>query len=89
METALTHANTANDEAQRNIAQYTQQIVELQKVLEEEQRSREQFRTQFLESEKKLAAAKAEKEDLTTKLLQVCFYFLISASKLIQLINPN
>uniref|UniRef100_A0A183TYJ1 Myosin motor domain-containing protein n=1 Tax=Toxocara canis TaxID=6265 RepID=A0A183TYJ1_TOXCA len=71
LETALLHANAANEDAQRNIARYSEQISELQTVLEEEQQRREQFRVDFIASEKRLATAQAEKEELSTRLLQM------------------
>ncbi|VDK22735.1 unnamed protein product [Anisakis simplex] len=70
MEMALMHANTANDEAQRNVVAYGEQIGELQKALEEEQTHREQLRNDCIASEKRLSVAQSEKDDASSKALQ-------------------
>uniref|UniRef100_A0A158PAE5 Myosin head n=1 Tax=Angiostrongylus cantonensis TaxID=6313 RepID=A0A158PAE5_ANGCA len=68
LEVALDHANRANEDAQKNVKRYVDQVRELQEVIDEEQRRREEFRELLLGSERKLAAAKQEQEELVVKL---------------------
>ncbi|KIH57527.1 myosin head [Ancylostoma duodenale] len=68
LEIALDHANRANEDAQKNIKRYMDQIRELQQTIDEEQKRREEFRELLLSSERKLAAAKQEQEELVVKL---------------------
>lgn len=65
------HANTANEDAQRNIMKYSAQVRELQRVLEEEQTRKEQLQDDFENTEKRLVAAQSEKAEIAAKALQV------------------
>ncbi|ETN77931.1 hypothetical protein NECAME_10688 [Necator americanus] len=68
LEIALDHANRANEDAQKNVKRYMDQMRELQQTIDEEQKRREEFRELLLTSERKLAAAKQEQEELVVKL---------------------
>merc|ERR1711881_237673 len=52
LETALEHANSANQETQKSIKRYHQQIRESQQKLEDEQRMKEVCRDQLLAGER-------------------------------------
>uniref|UniRef100_A0A0M3J9W4 CCDC144C domain-containing protein n=1 Tax=Anisakis simplex TaxID=6269 RepID=A0A0M3J9W4_ANISI len=67
LETALTHANSANEDTQTNLKKYAQQISELQHVLEDEQIRRQQFSEDCVNAEKRLAFVQSEKEVLELK----------------------
>uniref|UniRef100_A0A0M3J052 Myosin_tail_1 domain-containing protein n=1 Tax=Anisakis simplex TaxID=6269 RepID=A0A0M3J052_ANISI len=73
LETALTHANSANEDTQTNLRKYAQQISELQHVLEDEQIRRQQFSEDCVNAEKRLAFVQSEKEVLELKSSQVPF----------------
>ncbi|KAI6239365.1 CRE-MYO-2 protein [Aphelenchoides fujianensis] len=68
LEIAHDHAGRANQDAQRNIQRYGDQVRELQKVIDEEQRKREEFRENYITTEKKLVTAKQEQEELVTNI---------------------
>ncbi|CAI5455740.1 unnamed protein product [Caenorhabditis angaria] len=68
LEIALDHANRANEDAQKNIRRYLDQIRELQQTVDDEQKRREEFREHLLAAERKLAVAKQEQEELIVKL---------------------
>lgn len=80
MEIALEHANRANDDAQKNVKRYGEQVRELQKLIDEEQRKREEFRENYITTEKRLVTTKQEQEELITNIEAVrisSFYLII------------
>uniref|UniRef100_A0A7E4VFX9 Myosin motor domain-containing protein n=1 Tax=Panagrellus redivivus TaxID=6233 RepID=A0A7E4VFX9_PANRE len=64
LEIALDHANKANEDAQKNIRRYLEQIKEIQQTIGEEQRRRDEFREKYVTTDKKLASAKGEHDEL-------------------------
>merc|ERR1711971_193135 len=70
METALEHANAANQDTQKAIKKYHQQIRESQAKLEDEQRSKEKIRDAFLLAERRANAAQNALEEARTLLEQ-------------------
>merc|ERR1711978_81064 len=70
LETALEHANAANQETQKTIKKYHQQIRESQQRLEDEQRTKEVVRDQLLASERKANSAQNALEEARTLLEQ-------------------
>merc|ERR1712193_500030 len=70
LETALEHANAANQETQKTIKKYHQQIRESQQRLEDEQRTKEVVRDQLLANERRANAAQNALEEARTLLEQ-------------------
>merc|ERR1711881_540432 len=70
LDTALEHANAANQETQKTIKKYHQQIRESQQKLEDEQRTKEIVRDQLLASERKSNSAQNALEEARTLLEQ-------------------
>merc|ERR1719338_101937 len=70
LDTALEHANAANQDTQKAIKKYHQQIREAQAKLEEEQRTKENVRDAFLANERKANAAQNALEEARTLLEQ-------------------
>merc|ERR1711978_48376 len=70
LETALEHANAANQETQKTIKKYHQQIRESQQRLEDEQRTKEVVRDQLLASERKADSTQNALEEARTLLEQ-------------------
>merc|ERR1719210_655127 len=70
LETALEHANAANQETQKSIKKYHQQIRESQQRLEDEQRTKEVVRDNLLASERKANSAQNALEEARTLLEQ-------------------
>merc|ERR1719220_1012237 len=70
LETALEHANAANQDTQKAIKKYHQQIREGQAKLEEEQRTKESVRDLFLANERRSNAAQNALEEARTLLEQ-------------------
>merc|ERR1719162_92791 len=70
LETALEHANAANQDTQKAIKKYHQQIREGQAKLEEEQRTKESIRDLFLNNERRSNAAQNALEEARTLLEQ-------------------
>lgn len=64
LEIALDHANKANEDAQKNIRRYLEQIKEIQQAIGEEQRRRDEFRENLVTAEKKLSTTKGEHDEL-------------------------
>merc|ERR1719211_119394 len=70
LETALEHANAANQETQKTIKKYHQQIRESQQRLEDEQRTKEVVRDQLLGAERRANSAQNALEEARTLLEQ-------------------
>merc|ERR1711970_810810 len=70
LETALEHANAANQDTQKAIKKYHQQIREAQAKLEDEQRTKESVRDAFLANERRANAAQNALEESRTLLEQ-------------------
>merc|ERR1711970_1310875 len=70
LETALEHANAANQDTQKAIKKYHQQIREAQAKLEDEQRNKEIVRDAFLANERRANAAQNALEESRTLLEQ-------------------
>merc|ERR1711970_334813 len=70
LETALEHANAANQETQKAIKKYHQQIRESQAKLEDEQRTKESIRDAFLANERRANAAQNALDEARTLLEQ-------------------
>merc|ERR1711997_555573 len=70
LETALEHANAANQETQKSIKRYHQQIRETQTKLEEEQRAKEVIRDNLLASERRANTSQNALEEARTLLEQ-------------------
>merc|ERR1719510_1908509 len=70
LETALEHANAANQDTQKTIKRYHQQIREAQSKLEDEQRTKEVVRDHLLSNERKANAAQNALEEARTLLEQ-------------------
>merc|ERR1712186_268155 len=70
LDTALEHANAANQETQKSIKKYHQQIRESQQRLEDEQRTKEICRDQLLAAERKSNSAQNALEEARTLLEQ-------------------
>merc|ERR1712061_464147 len=70
LETALEHANADNQETQKTIKKYHQQIRESQQRLEDEQRTKEGVRDQLLGAERKANSAQNALEEARTLLEQ-------------------
>lgn len=68
----MEHANRANEDAQRNIKRYAEQIRELQRQIDEDQRKREDFQEKYLNEEKKLQIIQQERFELIGNLENVC-----------------
>merc|ERR1711881_86326 len=63
LETALEHANAANQDTQKTIKRYHQQIREAQSKLEDEQRTKEVVRDQLLSGERRANSAQNALEE--------------------------
>jgi chromosome segregation ATPase len=70
LEMSLEHANAANQETQKTIKRYHQQIREAQARLEEEQRAKEVCRDQLISSERKANTVQNALEEARTLLEQ-------------------
>merc|ERR1719331_79314 len=70
LDTALEHANAANQDTQKSIKKYHQQIREAQAKLEEEQRNKEVIRDAFLANERRANSAQNALEEARTLLEQ-------------------
>merc|ERR1712088_80153 len=70
LETSLEHANAANQETQKSIKKYHQQIRDAQTCLEEEQRAKEVTRDHFISSERKAHSVQNALEEARTLLEQ-------------------
>merc|ERR1719338_107088 len=70
LDTALEHANAANQDTQKAIKKYHQQIREGQAKLEEEQRNKEVIRDAFLANERRANSAQNALEEARTLLEQ-------------------
>merc|ERR1712012_484334 len=70
LEMSLEHANAANQETQKTIKRYHQQIREAQSKLEDEQRSKEVARDQLIASERKANTMQNALEEARTLLEQ-------------------
>merc|ERR1739844_656704 len=70
LDTALEHANAANQETQKTIKQYHQKIREAQAKLEDEQRNKEVIRDAFLANERRANSAQNALEEARTLLEQ-------------------
>merc|ERR1712021_313374 len=70
LDTALEHANAANQDTQKAIKKYHQQIREAQAKLEDEQRTKEKVRDDFLLAERRANAAQNALEEARTLLEQ-------------------
>merc|ERR1711978_166913 len=70
LETSLEHANAANQETQKSIKKYHQQIRDAQTRLEEEQRAKEVVRDQLLSNERKANSCQNALEEARTLLEQ-------------------
>merc|ERR1712021_128768 len=70
LDTALEHANAANQDTQKAIKKYHQQIREGQAKLEDEQRNKEVVRDAFLANERRANAAQNALEEARTLLEQ-------------------
>merc|ERR1712223_927137 len=70
LETALEHANAANQETQKTIKKYHQQIRDAQSRLEDESRTKEVVRDQLLASERKANSVQNALEEARTLLEQ-------------------
>merc|ERR1711997_54627 len=70
LDTALEHANAANQDTQKAIKKYHQQIREAQAKLEEEQRNKEVIRDAFLANERRAHAMQNALEEARTLLEQ-------------------
>ncbi|KAK0395608.1 hypothetical protein QR680_001355 [Steinernema hermaphroditum] len=70
-EIALDHANKANQDAQKTIKSYLEQLKTLQTQVEEEQRQRDSCKENLMSAEKRLVVAESEKEDLLAEVAQV------------------
>merc|ERR1711976_752298 len=70
LETALEHANAANQDTQKAIKKYHQNIREAQTKLEDEQRTKEVIRDQLLSNERRANAAQNALEEARTLLEQ-------------------
>merc|ERR1711983_396576 len=70
LETALEHANAANQDTQKAIKKYHQNIREAQPKLEDEQRTKEVIRDQFLANERRANSAQNALEEARTLLEQ-------------------
>ena len=70
LEMSLEHANAANQETQKNIKRYHQQIREAQAHLEDEQRNKEVSRDQLIASERKAHSVQNALEEARTLLEQ-------------------
>jgi myosin heavy chain 6/7 len=64
LEIALDHANRANEDAQKNIRRYLEQIKEIQQAIGEEQHKRDTYRENLVNAEKKLSQTKGEHDEL-------------------------
>merc|ERR1712226_1135897 len=70
LDMSLEHANAANQETQKNIKRYHQQIREAQTRLEDEQRGKEVVRDQLIASERKANSVQNALEEAKTLLEQ-------------------
>merc|ERR1712156_697768 len=70
LETSLDHANAANQDTQKSIKKYHEQIRAAQAKLEDEQRTKEVVRDQLLASERKANSAQNALEEARTLLEQ-------------------
>merc|ERR1712076_113654 len=70
LDMSLEHANAANQETQKNIKRYHQQIREAQTRLEDEQRGKEVVRDQLIASERKANSVQNALEEARTLLEQ-------------------
>jgi len=70
LDTALEHANAANQETQKTIKRYHQQIRDAQAKLEDEQRTKEVIRDQLLSNERKANSTQNALEEARTLLEQ-------------------
>merc|ERR1712242_331795 len=70
LETSLDHANAANQDTQKSIKKYHEQIRAAQAKLEEEQRAKEVIRDNLLASERKANANQNSLEEARTLLEQ-------------------
>ena len=70
LEMSLEHANAANQETQKNIKRYHQQIREAQTHLEDEQRNKEVSRDHLIASERKAHSVQNSLEEARTLLEQ-------------------
>merc|ERR1711997_196699 len=70
LEMSLEHANAGNQETQKNIKKYHQQIRESQQRLEDEQRTKEVVRDQLLGAERRANSAQNALEEARTLLEQ-------------------
>merc|ERR1739846_122508 len=70
LEVALDHVNAANQETQKTIKKYHQQIRDAQAKLEEEQRNKEVIRDAFLANERRANSAQNALEEARTLLEQ-------------------
>merc|ERR550534_96149 len=70
LDTALEHANAANQDTQKAIKKYHQQIREAQAKLEDEQRNKEVIRDAFLANERRANSAQNALEEARTLLEQ-------------------
>merc|ERR1712149_137193 len=70
LETALEHANAANQDTQKTIKRYHQEIREAQSKLEDEQRTKEVVRDQLLSGERRANSAQNALEEARTLLEQ-------------------
>merc|ERR1712158_151098 len=70
LETSLEHANAANQETQKSIKKYHQQIRDAQTRLEEEQRAKEVTRDHLISSERKAHSVQNALEEARTLLEQ-------------------
>merc|ERR1711923_241558 len=70
LEMSLEHANAANQETQKSIKRYHQQIREAQSKLEDEQRGKEVVRDQLIASERKANSVQNALEEARTLLEQ-------------------
>merc|ERR1739846_134883 len=70
LDTALEHANAANQDTQKAIKKYHQQIREAQAKLEDEQRNKEVVRDNLLSNERKANSAQNALEEARTLLEQ-------------------
>merc|ERR1711997_826584 len=70
LETALEHANAANQDTQKAIKQYHQKIRESQSKLEDEQRTKEVIRDSLLSNERRANSAQNALEEARTLLEQ-------------------
>lgn len=72
---ALEHANRANEDAQKNLKRYAEQVKELQQQVDENQRSRQEFHEKYLMMDKRYQSTRAEQQELVANLETVCACF--------------